>query len=182
MGRPPKEPARQEAARPKSAWTPNWGRNPLTQWELEMLRRGGIDADADRGNVFDPRDPVREGLAELAEMVRTALYPEEVSHAYDFSRSEVEDLVARRVIYSFHVARLALVPTFQFWKGRLYPGADAVFPRLPPDLHPVEVVSWFFHPTPDLRLEDCGRDLSPEEWLRFGMDPSAIGAMARSLV
>jgi len=151
-------------------------RGPLTDRERGALRRGGADLEAGRwGSPWNPREPLRGTILELSEIVRDSLAPEDLPALLRASEEGVEDLLRRKVIYSFQAAGMVLIPVFQFSsKTGLVPGADTIWPHLAP-LHPVEARGWYTSPVSDLRLDEGGRDLSPEEWLRVGgaVDPVA---------
>ncbi len=143
---------------------------------------------ADAGISFEPyegdEDPVAASIARYSELVASSLSTSEAAERLGVVGSRIRQLLTAKppLIYGFKDSKGAWkIPRFQFAHDGLVPGLRAVVAALEPELHPLEVYTWFQTPTPDL-THDGDRQLSPLQWLKMGRDVEAVVAIAEKLV
>lgn len=145
--------------------------------ELELLARGGFEAD---GPDLGVRDPVLRGALEYAAMRTTALTTKEAAARLDVNDSRVRQRLAERALYGLKVDDEWRLPLFQFEeKGGLVPNIERVIPRLSDSLSAIAVFHWFTSPNPDLAAKETHeKAVSPIAWLRLGLDPDEVVELA----
>ena len=154
---------------------------PLTQQELEVLRRGGW--------VLEPRDsegedPFIRTQRKYDALLQSSLTVEEVAQRLGLTSGQVLQRITAKPARLYAIRRGAtwVLPEFQFEGAGLVPGFEEVVLHLSPELHPLGVSNWFHLPNPDLPEDDREeRDLSPREWLRSGRPPAPVAALAADL-
>jgi hypothetical protein len=156
--RPPADPARE-----------------LPPGEIEALRRMGLEPapTPDRG-----ADPVARTAFEYAALVASSLTVPQAAARLRVDGSRVRQRLAERSLYGIRLPSGWRLPLFQFTEDGLVPGVGRVLPQLDPELHPVEVASWFATPDSDLFFDDEETPVSPLDWLRTGRPPGRVAELA----
>ncbi len=165
-------------------------RKDLTAEEVEALSAGGFELDgADLGDD----DPLVRTAAEYAAILKTSLTTAVAAARLGVAASRIRQRLTSRppTLYGVRLQGGAQggdrrsgwrIPEFQFEEDELLPGMAEVVVALDPELHPIAVYRWFTTPNTDLVAEeDDGRELSPRDWLRLGLPPSAVAELASSL-
>ena len=154
---------------------------PLTQQELEVLRRGGWTAEPwDSGG----EDPFVRTQRRYDDLLRSSLTVEEAAQRLGLTSGEVLLRITARParLYAIRQGATWVLPEFQFDGTGLLPGIEQVVAHLDPDTHPLGVSNWFHLPNPDLPEDDREeRNLSPREWLSLGRPPAILAALAADL-
>jgi hypothetical protein len=153
-------------------------RADLTPAEAEALERGGF--------VVEPRDQGEEDAlartaAQYAALLKTGLTTAQAAGRLGVSPSFVRQQLTGepRRLFGIRLPSGWILPAFQFEGDQVVPGIGEVVAKLDPELHPVAVYRWFTAPDPDLLLEGTtDRPLSPLEWLRAGLPPEPVAALA----
>jgi DNA-binding CsgD family transcriptional regulator len=156
-------------------------RADLTPAEAEVLEQGGF--------AVEPENPEGEQAlartaAEYAALLKTGLTTAQAATRLGVSPSSVRQQLSGepRRLFGIRLGSGWVVPAFQFEGDQLVPGIAEVIAKLDPELHPVAVYRWFTSPDPDLLLEGVTeRPLSPLEWLRAGLPPEPVAALAGDL-
>ena len=154
---------------------------PLTQRELEALRRGGWGLEP---GDFEGEDPYIRTQRKYDALLQSSLSVEEAAHRLGLTPGQVVQRITARPARLYAIRREATwaLPEFQFEGAGLVPGFEVVVPHLSPELHPLGVLNWFHLPNPDLPEDDREeRDLSPREWLRSGRPPAIVASLAADL-
>ena len=147
------------------------------QAERAQLAEGGFAAGAAGRARRD--DPVARTVAAHAGLLSTALDVGQTAQMLGVDPSRIRQQLAEGSLYGIKVRGEWRLPSFQFDPPRRVSGVEEVLRSLPPDLHPVEVSTWFTTPDPDLVL---GRKpVSPRDWLLSGGGPGRVAAMAKDL-
>lgn len=148
--------------------------------QLALLAKGGFELDAPDLGI---RDPVLRGALEYAALRATALSTKEAATRLGVNDSRVRQRLAERVLYGLEIDDEWRLPIFQFEaEGGLVPNIDRVFPRLDESLSAIAVLHWFTNPNPDLAAPETRDEaVSPIAWLRLGLDPDAVVALATQL-
>jgi hypothetical protein len=157
-------------------WRPLNPETDLTKAERDELRSGGLTLEK---RDYRGEDPVLESATRYAALVSASLSVSQVAELLEVDGSRIRQRLLARSIYGIRLPSGWRVPAFQFEANRLLPGLDIVMPRLPKDLHPLEVLGWFTTPNPDLVVNDAS--VSPRDWLRLGRDPKAVAELAGDL-
>lgn len=153
-------------------------RRELTPAEVAVLESGGADFAPLPADQDDPR---LAAAIELAALLATALSVEQVAGMLRVHQARVRQRLTARTLYGMRDGNVWRLPRFQFAGGRVVPGAERVFPALPPDAHPVGVARWFTSPDPDLVLGPDETPVSPRDWLAGGGDPVEVARLAAEL-
>lgn len=146
----------------------------------ERLKDAGLTFEASESDD----DPVATSIARYSDLLASSLSTQAAAELLGVGTSRVRQLLNATPpgLYGFKDARDDWkIPRFQFDRDGLIPGIKEVLKVLDPDLHPLEVETWFLTPNPDL-LHDEERRLSPCEWLRMGRDLDAIVDIAKRIV
>jgi hypothetical protein len=151
----------------------------LTAAEQAALRRAGMVLEEQPG-----RDPLADTAVQYAALIESSLSTSEVGKRLGFGAGRVRQMVADRTLYSILLEGRRYIPTFQFLAGRkrLVPNIGHVNAALDPELHPVEVFTWYTTPNPDLFLdEDIEHTVSPLDWLKAGNPLAPVVRLAEQL-
>lgn len=152
-------------------------RDELTPSELGLLAQAGVEVEE------SPRraDPMIMYATEFAAILATSLSPARAGERLGgVTAVRVRQLIRERSLYALRLEGRWKIPVFQFGDEGLVPNIGAVTASLPATLDAVSVVRWYTRPDPE--LEAPGGDiLSPLDWLRSGMDPAPVAALARDL-
>ena len=152
-------------------------RDELTPSELGLLAQAGVEVEE------SPRraDPMIVYATEFAAILATSLSPARAGELLGgVTAVRVRQLIRERALYALRLDGRWKIPVFQFGDEGLVPNIGAVNAALPATLDAVSVLRWYTCPDPE--LEAPGGDiLCPLDWLRSGMDPAPVAALARDL-
>lgn len=152
-------------------------RDELTPSELGLLAQTGVEVEE------SPRraDPMIVYATEFAAILATSLSPARAGERLGgVTAVRVRQLIGDRSLFALRLEGRWKIPVFQFGDEGLVPNIGAVNASLPATLDAVSVLRWYTGPDPE--LEAPGGDiLSPLDWLRSGMDPAPVAALARDL-
>ncbi len=146
----------------------------LSPAEVAALAHGGFRAATELGE-----DPLARTQEAYETLVSASLSEREAADLLGVASSEISERLTKRMLYGIKLPSGWRLPTFQFDGRQTVPGLEAVVPRLDPELHPIEVVTWFTLPDPDLLIDE--EVVSPRDWLRQGGDPAAVAEIAADL-
>ena len=150
-------------------------RDELTPSELRLLAQAGVEVEE------SPRraDPMIAYATEFAAILATSLSPVRAGERLGgVTAVRVRQLIRERSLYALRLEGRWKIPVFQFGDEGLVPNIGAVNATLPATLDAVSVLRWYTRPDPE--LEAPGGDiLCPLDWLRSGMDPAPVAAIAR---
>jgi len=153
-------------------------RRELTPAEVAVLESGGADFTP---LPADQDDPQLATAVEFAALLATALSVEETAALLGVHQTRIRQRLTARTLYGLRDRNVWRLPRFQFAGGRVVPGAERVFPALPPSAHPVEVARWFTAPDPDLVVGADETPVSPRDWLAGGREPAEVARLAAEL-
>lgn len=152
-------------------------RDELTPSELGLLAKARVEVEE------SPRraDPMLVYATEFAAILATSLSPARAGERLGgVTAVRVRQLIRERSLYALRLEGRWRIPVFQFGDEGLVPNIGAVNATLPATLDAVSVLRWYTCPDPE--LEAPGGDiLCPLDWLRSGMDPAPVAAIARDL-
>ena len=152
-------------------------RDELTSSELGLLAQAGVEVEE------SPRraDPMSVYATEFAAILATSLSPARAGERLGgVTAVRVRQLIRERALHALRLEGRWKIPVFQFGDEGLVPNIGAVNASLPATLDAVSVLRWYTRPDPE--LEAPGGDvLCPLDWLRAGMDPTPVAALARDL-
>jgi hypothetical protein len=155
-------------------------RRPEDEETREKLSALGVSLEPFEGED----DPLATSIAAYTDLLASSLTTAEAAALMGVGNSRVRQLLGGECprLYGIKKDRRGSwrLPRFQFDEQGLIPGIDQVLPELPRDLHPLEVVSWFRSPSPDLITGDGARH-SPLQWLRAGHPVEAVVDIAKKL-
>jgi hypothetical protein len=141
----------------------------------------------DTGLTFEPydgdEDPVATSVARYSELLASSLSTKAAAARLDVGASRVRQLLNATPpgLYGFKDTNDSWkIPRFQFSQDGLIRGMKEVLSVLNPELHPLEVETWFRTPNPDL-LDEEERQLSPLQWLGMGEDIEAVVDIAKRI-
>ena len=142
--------------------------------ERQSWERLGADFSDD---LAIHRDVARRA-ARYAELLRDSMAGDEaVAQHLGVGRSRVSQRVSAGELYWLTGPDgVRYFPSWQFRKGSVLPGLQAVLRTLDPGLHPLSVSRWFTTPHDHLLVDDV--PVSPSEWLATGGDPRTLAALA----
>ncbi len=154
-----------------SGW-PN--ERPLSASERAALTAGGLVLE--ETDIGQNEDPVVLGIRRLAEVLIDSLSHRDVAKKLQLSQDQVRSMIERHELYRVGSEMgLERFPAFQFAENELLPGFQDVARAIPADHSAVGIAEFFHAMNPDLYVdEDIDRPLSPLEWLRRGLDPTAV--------
>lgn len=143
-------------------------RSELTDGEVAMLERAGVDLDDDPS----ARDPMMEYATEFAAILATSMTPTELAKRLELSPVRIRQMIRDHSIFAIRVEGRWHVPIYQIEKGVLVPNVAKVNQALS-GLDPVSVQRWFTSLDPG--LEDANGELmTPLAWLKSGRDVGVI--------
>ena len=152
-------------------------RDELTPSELGLLAQAGVEVEE------SPRraDPMIVYATEFAAILATSLSPARAGERLGgVTAVRVRQLIRERALYALRLEGRWKIPVFQFGDEGLVPNIGPVNAALPSTLDPVSVLRWYTRPDPELEAPG-GAVLAPLDWLRAGMDPAPLAALARDL-
>ena len=152
-------------------------RDELTPSELRLLAQAGVEVEE------SPRraDPMIAYATEFAAILATSLSPVRAGERLGgVTAVRVRQLIRERSLYALRLEGRWKIPVFQFGDEGLVPNIGAVNATLPATLDAVSVLRWYTCPDPELETPG-GSILSPLDWLRSGMAPAPVAAIARDL-
>ena len=149
----------------------------LSDGEVELLRRGGLDTSAHK----DKDDPLISYAAEFAALLETSLSAAEVADQLGGITSvRVRQMIRDGSLIAAQVDNRWKVPEFQLERDKTVPNICAVNVEIPGTLDTVSIFRWYTTPDPELETPD-GKIVSPLDWLKSGLDPAEAIALAQDL-
>ena len=152
-------------------------KDELTPSELALLEQAGVEVEE------SPRrsDPMMAYATEFGAILATSLSPARAGERLGgVTAVRVRQMIRERSLHALRLEGRWKIPVFQFRDEGLVPNIGAVNPALPPTIDPVSVLRWYTRPDPELEAPG-GEVLSPLDWLRAGMEPAPVVALARDL-
>ena len=151
----------------------------LTDPEALVLREGGFDLSQ---GAVDRSDPVAEGVADYAALLKTALSTREAADRLGVNPSRVRQRLGEGTLYGIRFGSEWRLPLFQFADGGLLPGFEEVIARVDrEEVHPVALYRWFTSPSSELYADDLEIELSPRQWLAGGRPGAPVARIASQL-
>jgi len=149
---------------------------PLTDAERRALTSVGVEPAAQTTGALPG------GAVSFAVLAGTALPLADVATLLDVTTGRLRQRLAEGDLVGVRGddGRSWRIPLFQFAEGKELPGLKTILRAVAPDVHPVEVASFFTTPQPDLE-GDGGIPMTPSDWLRSGGDPKAVATLAKAL-
>jgi hypothetical protein len=138
-------------------------RTELTDTEIAMLERAGVDLD----ERPDDTDPMLDYANEFAAILATSLTPTALAQTLGITPVRVRQLFRDRSLYAIRIEGRWHVPAYQIAGRALVPNIGQVNQAIA-DLDPVAVQRWVTTPDPDLD------DMTPLNWLKAGRDVKAV--------
>ena len=92
----------------------------------------------------------------------------------------VRQMIGDGTLYAVRIDGRWRIPEFQFQGELMVPNIGEVNAVIDRDLDAVSVLRWYTRPDPELEAAD-GNILSPFAWLKAGMRPGPVIALARDL-
>ena len=154
-------------------------RRDLTPAEAEALHEGGFELS---GEALGADDALARTAAEYGALVQSSLTTAEAASRLGVEPSRIRQRLTARppTLYGIRLTSGWRIPEFQFEGDRVLPGLAEVIAVLGPDLHPISFYRWFTTPNSDL-VDRAGHQVSPRDWLRLGLEPSPVAALAADL-
>ena len=145
--------------------------------ELALLNQAGVDVDEHP----DREDPMMAYATEFGAILATSLSAAQAAkHLRGISPVRVRQMIGEGILYAIQIDRRWKIPVFQFKNEGLVPNIGIVNAVIPRTLDAVSVLRWYTSPDPELE-SPVGDALSPLNWLKAGMDPTAVVNIARDL-
>ena len=138
-------------------------RSELTDAEIAMLERAGVDLD----ERPDAADPMLDYATEFAAIRATSLTPAALARTLGVTPVRVRQMIRERSLYAMRIEGRLYVPVYQVAEQRLVPNIGRVNQAIA-DLDPVSVQRWITTADPDLE------GLTPLGWLNSGRDVKAV--------
>ncbi len=138
-------------------------RTELTDAELAMLERAGVDLDEHP----DETDPMLDYAQEFAAIVATSLTPAALAKALGITPVRIRQMIREGSLYAIRIEGRWHVPVYQIADQTLVPNIGQVNQAIA-DLDPVSVQRWITTGNPDLD------DMTPLNWLKAGRDITAV--------
>lgn len=152
-------------------------RDELTPPELALLHRAGVDVEEHP----DHHDPMVTYATEYGAILATSLSAAQAGGRLGgVTAVRIRQMIRERSLYALRLEGRWKIPIFQFHDEGLVPNIAVVNSVLPRTLDPVSVLRWYTSPDPELKATG-GNVLSPLDWLRAGMNPAPVVAIARDL-
>lgn len=146
----------------------------LSADELEVLSSIGLQAmpspAAERHYA--------QSLADYAALIKTSLSVDAMAERLGVNTSRIRQRLAERSLYGFRAGGRWRLPDFQLDGDASLPGLAAVLAVLDPELHPLEVETFFLTPAPELVATTTDGPLAPRDWLRLGLPTAAAVSLA----
>ena len=138
-------------------------RSELTQAEIAMLERAGVDLD----EHSDQADPMLDYVKEFAAILATSLTPTVVAETLGVTPVRVRQMIREQSLYAIRIEGRWHVPLFQLANEKLVPNIGQVNQAIA-ELDPVSAQRWITTSDPDLE------GLTPLEWLKAGRELEAV--------
>lgn len=149
----------------------------LTPAELALLEKAGVDVD----EHTDREDPMMAYATEFAAILSTSLSAAQAAtRLRGVTAVRVRQMIREGTLFAIRIEGRWKIPIFQFEDKGLVPNIGIVNASLPKTLDAVSVLRWYTTQDPDLETS-AEAALSPIDWLKAGMDPAAVVAIARDL-
>lgn len=143
----------------------------LTNWQTELLERGGLTSSPMAGALADVAVE-----AAYRTLLRDALTAAEVAELLRVGRTRVRRRRADRTLFAVRITNEWLYPDMQFTgegpHREQIRGLERVLPVLPASLHPLSVAGFLTTPQPGLIRK--GELVAPLEWLSTGGDSQPV--------
>jgi excisionase family DNA binding protein len=151
----------------------------LSSDQLDLLVKGDFVLE---GPELGLSDPVLKGALEFAALRSTALTTRQAAARLGVNDSRVRQRLADRALYGIKVGDEWRLPIFQFERDGLVPNIDRVLSRLDQNLSAIAVFRWLTSPNPDLESAQTNDvPVSPIAWLKLGLDPEQVIALAEQV-
>lgn len=138
-------------------------RTELTDAEIAMLERAGVDLD----ERPDETDPMLDYAKEFAAILATSLTPAAFARTLGVTPVRVRQMIRERSLYAVRIEGRLHVPIYQLARKALVPNIGQVNQAVA-DLDPVSVQRWITTADPDLQ------DATPLNWLKAGRAVDAV--------
>ncbi len=138
-------------------------RTELTDTEIAMLERAGVDLD----ERPDAADPMLDYATEFAAIRATSLTPAELGRILGVTPVRVRQMIRERSLYAIRIEGRLYVPAYQIAGQRLVPNIGRVNQAIA-DLDAVSVQRWITATDADLE------GMTPLGWLNSGRDVNAV--------
>ena len=138
-------------------------RTELTETEITMLERAGVDLD----ERPDDADPMLDYATEFAAIRATSLTPAVVARTLGVTPVRVRQMIRDGSLYAIRIDGRLYVPVYQLAGQTLVPNIGRVNQAVA-DLDPVSVQRWITAADPDLQ------DMTPLNWLKAGRQVGAV--------
>jgi hypothetical protein len=137
-----------------------------------LVHNEGVATAADRAR--------REAMLAFFHVLRDSKSTGDVAEMLGVNASRIRQRVRERSLLALQDGGELRIPMSQFVAGREVPGLRDVLQACPPDLRPIEFLSWFRTPTTEL---PGGADsaVSPRDYLLATGDVDSVVALARTL-
>src|SRR5579864_4026532 len=141
-----------------------WQGRDLAERELALMAEGGFR----EGDSRAKSRALARTMVLFSQLLKTGLTTHEAAQRLRVDDARVRQRLGAGTLYGIKTLRGEWrLPAFQFLPdGGEVPGIARVLRSIERDLHPVEVLTWFTSPDPELEVE--GEALSPLDWLRSG--------------
>lgn len=149
----------------------------LTSSELALLKKAGVDLveHADRD------DPMLDYATEFAAILTTSLTAAEAAkRLHDVTAVWIRQKIRDGSLYGIRIDGRWKIPAFQFERKSLVPNISTVNAIIPRTLDAVSVQRFYTTPDPELETP-AGELVSPLDWLKAGLNPAPVVALARDL-
>ena len=138
-------------------------RTELTEAEIVMLERAGVDID-DRP---DDTDPMLDYAVEFAAIRATSLTPAKVAETLGVTPVRIRQMIRDGNLYAMRIEGRLHLPSFQLTVRMLVPNIGRVNQEIT-DLDPVSAQRWLTTADPDLE------GFTPLNWLKAGRGVDAV--------
>lgn len=138
-------------------------RTELTESEIAMLERAGVDLD----ERPDETDPMLDYVKEFAAILATSVTPAALAGKLRITPVRVRQMIRERSLYAIRIEGRLRVPIYQLARTALVPNIGRVNQAIA-DLDPVSVQRWLTTADPDLQ------DATPLNWLKAGRAVDAV--------
>lgn len=138
-------------------------RTELTDTEIAMLERAGVDLD----ERPDEADPMLDYATEFAAIRATSLTPAALAESLGITPVRVRQMIGEGSLYAMRIEGRLHIPVYQLSGEALVPNIGRVNQAIA-GLDPVSVQRWITAPDPELN------DMTPLNWLKSGRDADTV--------
>ena len=138
-------------------------RTELTEAEIAMLERAGVDLDEHPEGT----DPMLGYATEFAAIRATSLTPAALARTLGVTPVRVRQMIRERGLYALRINGRLHIPAYQLDGKTLVPNIARVN-QVVADADPVSVQRWITAADPDLQ------DMTPLQWLKSGRSVDAV--------